>query len=144
MAISYGYVYVAQIAMGSNMNQTIKAIKEAEEYKGPSLVIAYAPCINHGIKSGMGSSMMEEKKAVDAGYWHLFRYNPVLKCQGKNPFMLDSKEPIGSYKDFINGEIRYSSLRTLFPERADKMFDDSEKNARERYDVYKRLSEYKY
>lgn len=144
MAISYGYVYVAQIAMGSNMNQTIKAIKEAEEYKGPSLVIAYAPCINHGIKSGMGSSMMEEKKAVDAGYWHLFRYNPILKCQGKNPFMLDSKEPAGSYKDFINGEIRYSSLRTLFPERADQMFDDSEKNARERYDVYKRLSEYKY
>ncbi|WP_326511961.1 pyruvate:ferredoxin (flavodoxin) oxidoreductase [Clostridium intestinale] len=141
MAMSYGYVYVAQIAMGANMNQTIKAIKEAESYKGPSIIIAYAPCISHGIKIGMGSSIKEEKKAVDSGYWHLYRYNPQLKDEGKNPFMLDSKEPKESYKDFLNGEIRFSSLMTVFPEIADKMFDAAEKDAKERYGNYKRLSE---
>jgi pyruvate-ferredoxin/flavodoxin oxidoreductase len=134
-------VYVAQIAMGANMNQTIKAIKEAESYKGPSIIIAYAPCISHGIKIGMGSSIKEEKKAVDSGYWHLYRYNPQLKDEGKNPFMLDSKEPKESYKDFLNGEIRFSSLMTVFPEIADKMFDAAEKDAKERYGNYKRLSE---
>ena len=89
MAMSYGYVYVAQIAMGANMNQTIKAITEAENYKGPSLIIAYSPCINHGIKTGMGTSILEEKKAVEAGYWHLYRHNPLLTDEGKNPFMLE-------------------------------------------------------
>jgi len=98
MAMIYGYVYVAQIAMGANMNQTIKAIIEAESYKGPSLIIAYSPCVNHGIKSGMGTSIQEEKRAVEAGYWHLYRYNPVLREQGRNPFILDSKEPTKEYR----------------------------------------------
>lgn len=144
MAMTYGYVYVAQIAMGANMNQTIKAITEAERYKGPSLIIAYAPCISHGIKSGMGTSIMEEKKAVESGYWHLYRYNPMLREEGKNPFLLESKEPTKPFKDFIHGEIRYSSLMNVFPEIADKMFDEAEKNAKERYDFYKRLAEMKY
>lgn len=144
MAMTYGYVYVAQIAMGANMNQTIKAITEAERYKGPSLIIAYAPCISHGIKSGMGTSIMEEKKAVESGYWHLYRYNPMLRDEGKNPFVLESKEPTKPFKDFIHGEIRYSSLMNVFPEVADKMFDEAEKNAKERYDFYKRLAEMKY
>ena len=144
MAMSYGYVYVAQIAMGANMNHTIKAIAEAESYKGPSLIIAYSPCISHGIKTGMGTSMMEEKKAVEAGYWHLYRYNPVLKEQGKNPFILDSKEPKGSFKDFINGEIRYSSLMNVFPDIAGEMFGIAEKHAKERYEAYKRMAEQKY
>ncbi|MBI6873778.1 pyruvate:ferredoxin (flavodoxin) oxidoreductase [Clostridium aciditolerans] len=144
MAMTYGYVYVAQIAMGANMNQTIKAITEAERYKGPSLIIAYAPCISHGIKSGMGTSIMEEKKAVESGYWHLYRYNPMFREEGKNPFLLESKEPTKPFKDFIHGEIRYSSLMNVFPEIADKMFDEAEKNAKERYDFYKRLAEMKY
>ena len=144
MAMSYGYVYVAQIAMGANMNHAIKTIVEAEKYPGPSLIIAYAPCISHGIKVGMGSSIKEERKAVDAGYWHLYRYNPLLKDEGKNPFLLDSKEPIASYKDFLEGEIRYSSLRKVFPERADEMFSLSEKNAKERYETYKRLASMEY
>lgn len=141
MAMSYGYVYVAQIAMGANMNQTIKVLAEAERYPGPSLVIAYAPCISHGIKVGMGSSMKEMKKAVDAGYWHLYRYNPLLKEEGKNPFILESKPPKDSYRDFLEGEIRFSSLMKVFPEVAEKLFDESEKNSKERYEVYKRLSE---
>lgn len=144
MAMTYGYVYVAQISMGANMNHTIKVITEAENYKGPSLIIAYAPCVNHGIKSGMGTSIMEEKKAVETGYWHLYRYNPMLKEEGKNPFVLDSKEPTKPFKDFINGEIRYTSLKTVFPEVAEKMFDEAEKNAKERYDFYRRLAEMKY
>ncbi|MBC2579802.1 pyruvate:ferredoxin (flavodoxin) oxidoreductase [Clostridium sp. DJ247] len=144
MAMTYGYVYVAQISMGANMNHTIKAITEAEKYKGPSLIIAYAPCISHGIKSGMGTSIAEEKKAVESGYWHLYRYNPMLKEQGKNPFTLDSKEPTKPFKDFIHGEIRYSSLMNVFPEVADQMFDEAEKNAKERYDFYRRLAEMNY
>ncbi|SKA79479.1 pyruvate-ferredoxin/flavodoxin oxidoreductase [Caloramator quimbayensis] len=144
MAMSYGYVYVAQIALGANMNQAIKAIAEAESYKGPSLIIAYSPCINHGIKSGMGTSIAEEKKAVASGYWHLYRYNPMLKYEGKNPFILDSKEPTESFKDFIQGEIRYSSLMNVFPETAEKLFKAAEEHARERYENYKRLSEQKY
>ena len=140
MAMSYGYVYVAQIAMGSNMNHAIKTIVEAEKYKGPSLIIAYSPCISHGIKTGMGTSMMEEKKAVDSGYWHLYRYNPSLRDEGRNPFTLDSKEPTGKFKDFIEGEIRYSSLRKVFPEIADDMYSIAEKHAAERYENYKRLA----
>lgn len=142
IAMTYGYIYVAQIAMGADMNQTIKAIKEAESYNGPSLIIAYSPCINHGIKSGMGTSMMEEKKAVESGYWHLYRFNPLLKEQGKNPFILDSKEPKGDYKEFINGEIRFSQLKNVFPEIAEEMFNVSAEHAAERYRRYKALSEY--
>jgi pyruvate-ferredoxin/flavodoxin oxidoreductase len=144
MAISYGYVYVTQIAMGANMSHTIKAITEAEKYKGPSLIIAYSPCISHGIKSGMGTSMAEEKKAVESGYWHLYRYNPTLKEEGKNPFILDSKDPTKQYKDFIHGEIRYSQLMNVFPDVAEEMFNVSEKNAKERLEMYKRFAEMKY
>lgn len=144
MAMSYGYVYVAQVAMGANMNHTLKAIAEAEAYKGPSLVICYAPCISHGIKTGMGTSVAQEKKAVEAGYWHLYRFNPDLKAQGKNPFILDSKEPKASFKDFIHGEIRYSQIMNVFPDIAEELFDAAEKNAKEKYDTYRRLAEMKY
>lgn len=140
MAMSYGYVYVAQIAMGANMNQTIKAISEAENYKGPSLIIAYAPCISHGIKTGMGTSVAEEKRAVDAGYWHLFRYNPELRSAGKNPFLLESKEPTAPFKEFLKGEVRYTQLMNVFPESADDLFTAAENHARERYETYKRLA----
>ncbi len=126
MAMTYGNVYVAQIAMGADMNQTVKAIAEAERYQGPSLIIAYSPCVSHGIKSGMGTSLMEEKKAVDCGYWQLFRFNPDLRKEGKNPFILDSKEPTGDYKEFLQGEIRYSQLKNVFPERAGQLFEQSE------------------
>ncbi|MCX7773379.1 MAG: thiamine pyrophosphate-dependent enzyme, partial [Clostridia bacterium] len=141
MAMSYGYVYVAQIAMGANMNHTVKVLAEAENYKGPSLIIAYSPCISHGIKSGMGTSIFEEKRAVEAGYWHLYRYNPMLKEEGKNPFILESKEPTGSYKEFIQNEVRYSSLKTVFPDIADKMFDVAEEHAKERYNTYRRMAD---
>lgn len=144
MAMSYGYVYVAQIAMGANMNHAIKVIAEAESYPGPSIIIAYAPCISHGIKVGMGSSMKQEKLAVDSGYWHLYRYNPLLREEGKNPFLLESKEPVASYKDFIHSEIRYSSLMNVFPDIAETLFDESAKNAKERYENYKRHAEMKY
>lgn len=140
IAMSYGYVYVAQVAMGANQNQLIKAMIEAEKYHGPSLIIAYAPCINHGLKLGMGQTQLEEKNAVEAGYWHLYRYNPTLKDEGKNPFILDSKEPTASYKDFIMGEVRYSSLTRTFPERADALFEAAQKNAKERLETYKRLA----
>jgi pyruvate-ferredoxin/flavodoxin oxidoreductase len=140
IAMSYGYVYVAQVAMGANQNQLIKAMLEAEKYKGPSLIIAYAPCINHGLKLGMGSSQTEEKNAVEAGYWHLYRYNPMLKEEGKNPFVLDSKEPTASYKDFIMSEVRYSSLTRTFPDKAELLFAEAEKDAKERYENYKRLA----
>ncbi len=144
MAMSYGYVYVAQIAMGANMNQTIKAIAEAESYKGPSLIIAYAPCISHGIKSGMGTSIAEEKKAVDAGYWHLYRFNPQLREAGKNPFLLESKEPTKPFRDFLMGEIRYTQLMNTFPEQANQLFVEAEKHARERYETYRQLADQKY
>jgi len=144
MAMGYGYIYVAQIALGANMNQTLKALTEAENYKGPSLVIAYAPCINHGIKTGMGTTIAEEKKAVDAGYWHLYRHNPVLKEEGKNPFILDSKEPTGSFQEFIRGEVRYAQLSSSFPDIADELFKVAERNALERYQSYKRLTEMQY
>lgn len=142
MAMTYGNVYVAQIAMGADMNHTIRTIIEAEKYKGPSLIIAYSPCINHGIKSGMGTSMMQEKRAVEAGYWHLYRYNPDLKKEGKNPFILDSKEPTKDYKEFIHSEIRYSQLMNVFPENADDMFELSAEHAAERYRRYKKLAEH--
>jgi pyruvate-ferredoxin/flavodoxin oxidoreductase len=141
MAMSYGYVYVAQIAMGANMNQTIKAISEAENYKGPSLIIAYSPCINHGIRTGMGTSIMEEKKAVESGYWHLYRYNPALKEQGKNPFTLDSKEPSKEFRGFLKGEVRYTQLANVFPDIAEKMYDAAEKHAKERYEKYRKMAE---
>lgn len=139
MAMSYGYVYVAQIALGANMNQAIKAIKEAEAYPGPSLIIAYSPCINHGLKKGMGCSVSQEKAAVEAGYWHLYRFNPELKKQGKNPFILDSKEPTASFRDFLMSEVRYTALQRTFPEIAEEYFAKAEEDAKERYESYKRL-----
>src|SRR5690606_4285472 len=142
IAMTYGYIYVAQIAMGADMNHTIKTILEAESYPGPSLIIAYSPCISHGIKTGMGTSMMEERKAVETGYWHLYRFDPRLKAEGKNPFILDSKDPEGSYQDFIRGEIRYSTLKNVFPEYAEDMYELSEKHAKERFRKYKALSEH--
>ena len=144
MAMSYGYVYVAQIAMGANMNHALKVIAEAEAYKGPSLIICYSPCISHGIKTGMGTSVAQEKKAVEAGYWHLYRFNPDLKAQGKNPFILDSKEPAAPFKDFIHGEIRYSQIMNVFPDIAEELFNAAENNAVEKYNTYKRLSEMEY
>ena len=141
MAMTYGYVYVAQIALGGNMNQAIKAISEAESYHGPSLIVAYAPCINHGLKVGMGNTIDEEKRAVEAGYWHLYRYNPLLKAEGKNPFVLDSKEPTGSFRDFLMGEVRYSSLLKEFPDTAEELFAKSERDAKERYESYKRMAQ---
>ena len=140
MMTSYGYIYVAQIAMGANKNQTIKAIKEAESYDGPSLIIAYAPCINHGIRMGMGKSQFREKQAVDSGYWHLWRFDPRLADEGKNPFQLDSKEPTESFQEFIMGEVRYSSLKRSFPESADELYAEAEKAANDRYETYKRLA----
>ena len=144
MAMTYGYVYVAQIAMGANMNHTIRTILEAESYPGPSLIIAYSPCINHGIRSGMGTSILQEKRAVEAGYWHLYRYNPLLRAEGKNPFSLDSKEPTASFRDFLNSEIRYSSLSRTFPEVAEELFTQAEADARERFAEYQRLASYTY
>ena len=140
MQSMYGYVYVAQIAMGANQNQTIKALKEAEEYDGPSLIIAYSPCVNHGIRSGMGKAQAQQKKAVEAGYWSLYRYDPRLKAEGKNPFQLDSKEPTASFQDFLNSEVRYTSLKRSFPEEAEVLFAQSEADAKEVYKTYKRLA----
>ncbi|ACO84992.1 pyruvate:ferredoxin (flavodoxin) oxidoreductase [Clostridium botulinum] len=141
MAMTYGYVYVAQIAMGADKNQTLKAIAEAEAYPGPSLIIAYAPCINHGLKAGMGCSQLEEKKAVDCGYWGLYRFNPELKEAGKNPFSLDSKEPTANFKDFLMGEVRYASLAKQFPQDAEALFAKTEQDAKERLENYKKLAE---
>ena len=141
IAMTYGYVYVAMISMGADYNQTVKAIAEAEAYPGPSLIIAYAPCINHGIKVGMSKSQDEEKKAVETGYWHLFRYNPALKAEGKNPYSLDSKAPTGDYKDFLKGEVRYTSLALKNPGRADELFEKAAQNAKERYRHLSRLAD---
>ncbi len=140
MAMSYGYVYVAQVAMGADKNQTLKAIAEAEAYDGPSLIIAYAPCINHGLKVGMGCSQLEEKRAVDCGYWATYRYNPELKEEGKNPFILDSKEPTADFREFLMGEVRFSSLQKLFPDTAEALFEKTEKDAKDRLDGYKKLA----
>ncbi|MCG6188581.1 pyruvate:ferredoxin (flavodoxin) oxidoreductase [Maribellus maritimus] len=141
MMMSYGYVYVAQVAMGANQAQYFKALKEAEAYPGPSIIIAYSPCINHGLRGSMGRSQDEEKKAVASGYWHLFRYNPLLEEEGKNPFQLDSKEPEWSkFQEFLNGEVRYTSLKKSFPAEADELFTAAEDNAKWRYNSYKRLA----
>ena len=133
IAMSYGYVYTAQVSMGADYNQCLKAFVEAESYHGPSLIIAYAPCINHGIKGGMVQAQAEEKRAVQAGYWHLFRYDPRLKAEGKNPFHLDSKAPTAAYKDFIMNEVRYNALARSNPERAEALFDKAEEAAAEKY-----------
>ena len=139
IAMTYGYVYVAQVAMGADPAQTLKAIAEAEAYNGPSLIIGYAPCEMHSIKGGMQNCQKEMKRAVDCGYWNMFRYNPALKAEGKNPFTLDSKEPAGGYQEFLMNEARYSSLTRSFPERATELFAKSEELAKERYEHLMRL-----
>ncbi|MDD3908189.1 MAG: pyruvate:ferredoxin (flavodoxin) oxidoreductase, partial [Bacteroidales bacterium] len=142
IAATYGYVYVAQIAMGANQAQTLKAIREAEAYNGPSLIIAYAPCINHGLKAGMGKTQAEEARAVECGYWHLYRFNPELEAEGKNPMQLDSKEPDWTkFQEFLMGEVRYNSLKKVYPEKAEDLFQETQKNALWRYDGYKRMAE---
>ena len=140
IAMSYGYVYVAHVAMGADYNQCIKAFTEAESYHGPSIIIAYAPCINHGIKGGMSIAQTEIKKAVEAGYWHNYRFDPRLAVEGKNPFQLDSKAPTAAYSDFIKSEVRYSSLQRAFPDRAKDLFAKAEDNAVKRYEYLQRLS----
>ena len=141
IAMTYGYVYVAQIALGANMNHAVRVIKEAEAYPGPSLIIAYSPCIAHGMKGGMTSSSIRTKQAVECGYWHLYSYNPLLKEEGKNPFSLDSKEPTESFQDFLNTEVRYTTLAKTFPEVAEEFFQKAEQDAKERYNIYKAMSE---
>lgn len=141
MAMSYGYVYVAQVAMGANQSQYLKAIREAEAYPGPSLIIAYSPCINHGIKSGMGKSQEQENFAVESGYWALYRYNPQLEAEGKNPFVIDSKEPdFSKFIHFLNSEVRYTSLQKSFPAEAAELFAAAEENAKWRYNSYRRMA----
>jgi len=145
MAMTYGYVYVAQVAMGASQTQFFKAIKEAEAYPGPSLIIAYSPCINHGLKGGMGAAQTEQKIAVEAGYWHNYRYNPALETEGKNPFTLDSKEPDWTkFQDFLNSEVRYTSLKKAFPTEAGQLFKIAESDAKWRYAGYKRMTEMDY
>ncbi|MGM9618071.1 MAG: pyruvate:ferredoxin (flavodoxin) oxidoreductase, partial [Butyricicoccus sp.] len=141
IAMSYGYIYVAQVAMGANPQQTLKAIAEAEAYPGPSLVIGYAPCEMHSIKGGMKNCQSEMKKAVECGYWNMFRFNPALKAEGKNPFIIDSKEPKEGYQQFLMGEARYSALTRSFPERAKELFAESEVKAAERYKHLLKLQE---
>ena len=145
MAMSYGYVYVAQVAMGANQAQYMKAIKEAEAYPGPSLIIAYAPCINHGLKASMGKSQQEEKKAVECGYWPLYSYNPMLEIEGKNPFQLDSKEPdYTKFREFLMGEVRFNSLMKATPEEAERLFQATENDAKWKLNGYKRLAAMEY
>ncbi len=141
MAITYGYVYVAHISIGADFNQAVKAIAEAEAYDGPSLIIAYAPCINHGIRKGMGKSITEEELAVKAGYWFNFRFNPDLAKEGKAAFSLDSKAPTESYQDFLAGEVRYTSLMRANPERAKELFARSEQECKERFEYLQKLVE---
>lgn len=141
MAMSYGDVYVAQVAMGANPAQFLKAITEAESYEGPSLIIAYAPCISHGLRCGMGDVQGEIKRAVDVGYWQLYRHNPELAAEGKNPFILDSKEPVGDFREFLRGEVRFSALERTFPQEADALFERTEKEAKARYAKYKALAQ---
>jgi pyruvate-ferredoxin/flavodoxin oxidoreductase len=141
IATTYGYVYVAQIAMGADQAQTLKAIREAEAYNGPSIIIAYAPCISHGLRNGMGKSQAEEKDAVACGYWHLWRYNPALETEGKNPFTLDSKEPDWTkFQDFLKGEVRFSSVAKQYPGEAAELFKAAEDNAKWRYRSYLRMA----
>lgn len=141
LLMTYGHIYVAQVALGANPAQLIKAIKEAEAYNGPAIVIAYAPCISHGLSKGMGFSQMEMKKAVDCGYWHLYRYNPERIKEGKNPFTLDSKEPTESFREFLMGETRYAALTRTFPEAAEELFAKAEANAKQKYAIYKKMAE---
>jgi pyruvate-ferredoxin/flavodoxin oxidoreductase len=141
---TYGYVYVAQVGMGANQNQFMKALVEAESYAGPSLIICYSPCIAHGLKTGMNTAQLRIKEAVAAGYWHLWRFDPRLKDQGKNPFILDSKAPTASYQDFIKGESRYTVLMNQFPEEGERLFAKAEQDAKERYESYVRMAEMKY
>ncbi|EQK43901.1 ferredoxin (flavodoxin) oxidoreductase [[Clostridium] bifermentans ATCC 638] len=141
MAMSYGNVYVAQVGMGADKNQLIKAVVEAEKYDGPSLIIAYSPCISHGLKEGMGRAQANIEQAVKCGYWHLYRFNPTLKAEGKNPFTLDSKEATESFRDFLMKQVRYSAIAKQFPDIADELFEMAEENAKERYESYKRLAE---
>ena len=141
MVVTYGNVYVAQVSMGADKNQLMKALLEAESYDGPSLIIAYAPCISHGLKEGMGRSIANEAQAVACGYWHLYRYNPMLKEEGKNPFILDSKEPKEGFKDFLMGQVRYSAIAKQFPDIAEELFSLAERYSKERYETYKKLSE---
>ncbi|MBR1727299.1 MAG: pyruvate:ferredoxin (flavodoxin) oxidoreductase, partial [Muribaculaceae bacterium] len=141
IATTYGYVYVAQVAMGADNAQCLKAIRETEAYDGPSVIIAYAPCINHGLKAGMGKSQAEEAKAVACGYWHLWRYNPMLEAEGKNPFSLDSKEPNwDEFADFLKGEVRYASVLKQYPYEAEELFKAAKENAQWRYNNYRRLA----
>ena len=139
IAMTYGYVYVAQVSMGANPAQTLKAIAEAEAYHGPSLIIGYAPCEMHSIKGGMANCQAEMKKAVECGYWNMFRFNPAAKAEGKNPFTLDSKAPAGGYQEFLMNEARYSSLTRSFPERAKELFALNEETAKKRYDKLTRM-----
>jgi pyruvate-ferredoxin/flavodoxin oxidoreductase len=140
--MQYGYVYVAQVAMGANMNQTLQAIREAEAYDGPSIIIAYAPCINHGLKKkgGMANAMSEMKAAVAAGYWHLFRFNPALAEQGKNPFTMDSKAPSEDFQSFLMGETRYASLKLSFPERAEQLYARAQEEAEKKYEHFEKMA----
>lgn len=133
MMMSYGYVYTATVSMGFNKQQLVKAFAEAEAYDGPSILFAYSPCINHGILRGMGHSQDEEKLAVQSGYWPLYRYNPDLKKEGKNPFILDSKEPDGTLNEFLSGEIRYASLKRVFPDEAQRLHDRLQAEVQERF-----------
>jgi pyruvate-ferredoxin/flavodoxin oxidoreductase len=140
IATTYGYVYVAQIAMGADQAQTLKAIREAEAYHGPSIIIAYAPCINHGLKKGMGKAQAEEAAAVECGYWHLWRFNPALEEEGKNPFSLDSKEPEWEkFQDYLKGEVRFASVMKQYPAEAADLFNACEEMAKKRYASYKRM-----
>ena len=144
IAMSYGNVYVAQVGLGANPTQTLKALIEAENHPGPSIVIAYSPCIAHGIRGGMGKSQQQIKDAVSSGYWHLYRYNPLLREEGKNPFILDSKEPTTNIRDFLDTETRYSSLKRFFPERAKSLYEAAEAHSKRKYEEYKRLSEFSF
>ena len=143
MLMSYGYIYVAQVAMGADPAQTLRAIREAESYPGPSVVIAYAPCTAHGIPGGMSHAQQEMKRAVESGYWNLYRYDPRLSAEGRNPFQLDSKAPTGSYVDFVKGERRFAAMAAKFPEEAEKLFQHAQHDAQERYETYASMSEQK-
>ncbi len=141
MAMTYGYVYVASISMGASKQQTMKAFVEAESYPGPSLIICYAPCINQGIRKGMGKTQLEAKLAVDAGYWPMYRYNPLLKDEGKNPFILDSKEPDGTLQEFLSGENRFAALEKSFPEESKRLRAKLDNEIQDRYEMLKKMAE---
>lgn len=145
MAMTYGYVYVAQVSMGANQAQYFKALKEAEAYPGPSIIIAYSPCINHGIKGGMGGTQAQAKKAVECGYWQNFRYNPLLEKEGQNPLQIDSKEPDwDKFQAFLKSELRYTALNKSFPAEAEELFKAAQENAEWKYNHYMRLANIDY